>query len=639
MCGIAAEILRNPSDKMKAEESMRNVLLLLAHRGPDSSGIWSNENVVLGHRRLSIIDLSEAGNQPFHDSSGILHLVFNGEIYNYKELRMHYEQKGWTFKSNCDTEVILAGYSIEGETFVSKLRGMFAFLLYDQSNQVVYLGRDRIGKKPCYYSLAPDRLRVSSELKAFSGFSDFSPTISTEALHSYFSFQYIRGPGTIYNEVQRLEPGTLAKLDLHTWQWTQKSYWSLKDALNNRTEFRAKSLEELIEQSVRYRLIADVEVGLLLSGGIDSSILSLVAAKVSDKKPRAFFVSFQDASLDETRYATEVAQALDLKLHVISGETPDFNTIERAIYHADEPLGDPAIVPTFQISEALSKHVKVVLSGEGADEFFWGYPHYQREKYYRLLGPLVHILKWLSSPFRGPARHGDKLRKFARAFHEPAVLGSSRWTRLFNSSEISLLLTNPEETGKAEKSMLRSFKTAFSAGEQCNLKRIEKSVFNELVYWLPDDLLIKVDRMTMAHSVEARAPFLDQDLIVKALSLNVNEKISLRKTKIALRKYLKKHMGKRLTGDLIKRRKHGFEVPLKKWLCEDYTSQISALFTDENLIKYPFLNAGEFQRMWMEYKERYRDSALESKRIWLLVSLLLWLGQSAGAGKKMGKPN
>jgi asparagine synthase (glutamine-hydrolysing) len=145
--------------------------------------------------------------------------------------------------------------------------------------------------------------------------------------------------------------------------------------------------------------------------------------------------------------------------------------------------------------------------------------------------------------------------------------------------------------------------------------------------------------MTMAHSVEARAPFLDQDLIVKALSLNVNEKISLRKTKIALRKYLKKHMGKRLTGDLIKRRKHGFEVPLKKWLCEDYTSQISALFTDENLIKYPFLNAGEFQRMWMEYKERYRDSALESKRIWLLVSLLLWLGQSAGAGKKMGKPN
>jgi len=360
MCGIVAAVAKDPMLTQIRKHELEIILDRMAYRGPDSRGAWSVPHVLMGHRRLSIIDLSDAGTQPFHDLAHNLHITFNGEIYNYRELRKDLEVCGYRFHSDTDTEVILGAYYIYGRNFLNKLRGMFAFILFDAEKKKVLLCRDRMGKKPLYYYFDGKELLSSSEIKFLHGFKGATLSIDPESLRAFFSLQYIPGPHTIYTEVRTVEPGECVELDMNTWQVTLNTYWSIHDQFCSlpASGHELESIDAALAESVRYRLIADVDIGILLSGGIDSSLLSCYAASQSASPPRAFLVSFDRSDLDESVFAKMVADSLGIDIIEIDGGKLDENIFTRVVYHADQPLGDPACIPTFMICEAVATACK-----------------------------------------------------------------------------------------------------------------------------------------------------------------------------------------------------------------------------------------------------------------------------------------
>ena len=626
MCGLIGVISKKENPQFESEylERVNHALDRMEYRGPDNKGVWCNDGICLGHRRLSIIDLSNDGNQPFSYMDGRYIIVFNGEIYNYKELKDDLIKLGHSFRTETDTEVIIAAYLQYGTDFGNKLRGMFALVMYDQKDNKIIFTRDRLGKKPLFIFEDKNVIIFSSEIKFFHAFN-IPLEVNPESVLNFLSLQYIPGPDTIYSKIRQLKPAELFIYDRNTSKNITSFYWNMFDHVGKSAGMpEIDEIDELLEQSIKYRLVANVDIGLLLSGGIDSSLLATYMQQLAGNKVKAFNVGFSDKSLDESGYAKKVAESLDLDLITLNVEDISQDNFIQSIYHADQPLGDSAIIPTYLIAKSIQKHVKVVLSGEGADELFHGYDHYNYEKYYYGLGKLSfesarHLLEILSgSGVKKLEKVKNKLRSIT-SFKEDT--GVSRWTSIL-SPELTKNYINPQkrDTGSYEH-QFHDFLQHFGQ----NAGKLESSLMLDLVTWLPDDLLVKTDRMMMACSVEARTPFLDHKLVEKVLMSSGHFNKHLFQSKNYLRQLLKRKLPASVSDIISKRPKQGFETPKVKWLNTNLSELSSLLFSEENLRKNPFLDSVNVSGLWQDFKKQ--KPGVNNRLIWNIFCFLEWYRQ------------
>ena len=621
MCGILGLINNHTIISKREERLMERALADISYRGPDNQSIWKNEKSLLGHLRLSIIDLSNSANQPFHDLENKIHLVFNGEIYNYKEIRNDLARKGIIFRTNSDTETIIELYKLYGLSFVNYMRGMFAIAIYDSLKNQLILTRDRLGKKPLFYFIDDEKIIFSSEAKSFKLFG--SSDINIDSLISYFLFQYISAPATIFKNVFSLQPGEIININLNTWETEKYFYWSSKEYIKeNKNVFDINTLENLISDAVQYRLVSDVDVGLLLSGGLDSTLIACYIKECSDnKKVKAFNVKFRDKKYDESEYSRIVAQSLGFELISVVGDTITEDIFLKCLSHCDQPLGDPAIIPTYMISEQISKFLKVVISGEGADELFMGYDYYKYEKVINL----IKFINIFASPLiKSRAVHNflnskllNRLRKISETKFD---IGTARWRTVFSIEEINLLLDQYKNT----KNEFSVYSKVDSLLQSMNKKIEPECILNiELIDWRPSDLLMKIDRMTMAHSLEARTPFLDHILVEYIVNIDPKFLGTFLTSKKPLRKLLLNKLPSDVGREISKRKKHGFEVPVDKWMKTDLRKLTDKYFSKSYLKQIEFLDATYIQKIWQDYL-RLRNAHIYSRQIWVLFTFLAW---------------
>jgi len=627
MCGIIGIISKKDIKNFHSDyfDPLSHALDQMEYRGPDNKGIWMEDGICLGHRRLSIIDLSTDGNQPFHSTCERYVIVFNGEIFNYQELKSDLKKLGHIFRTETDTEVILAAYSQYGENFCKVLRGMFAIVIYDRKEKQVVFARDRLGKKPLFIFENEELILFSSEIKFFHAFKNIALEIDEESLLNFLSLQYIPGPATIYEKVRQISPANVYKYDLNKSHSETITYWNMFDYVGQRKELiTIEEIDSLIEKSINYRLIANVDIGLLLSGGIDSSLLACYMHQLVGKKVKAFNVGFADKSIDESVFAKKVAESLDLDLVSLRLEDITVENFSNAIYHADQPLGDSAIIPTYLIAKSISQHVKVVLSGEGADELFHGYDHYRYEKYFYLLGKLpfkgvnglINIISALG--VRKFDRIKNKLRSIESFKYDTGV---SRWTSIL-SPELSrkYLKDSVKKTGDYTQ-QFNSFLDNF--GKKSG--KFESSLMLDLLTWLPDDLLVKTDRMMMACSVEARTPFLDHHLVEEVLKSSSQFNNTLFQSKNYLRQLLKKKLPPAVSELISNRPKQGFETPKLQWINSSLSELSSYLFSEENLKNNPYLNSDMVLKLWNNSKNRMPGT--NYRLVWNIFCFLEWYRQ------------
>jgi asparagine synthase (glutamine-hydrolysing) len=627
MCGIIGIIAKQKQADFE-ENYLGDLDLALNkmdYRGPDNKGIWSNEFLCFGHRRLSILDLSSNGNQPFESTCKRYLIVFNGEIFNYQELRSNLQKYGQNFRTDTDTEVIIGAYIQFGSEFCKYFRGMFALVIYDRDTNEIIFARDRIGKKPLFLFENEDTIIFSSEVKSFHAFKKISLEINEESLLNFLSLQYIPSPKSIYKNVNQVKPGEVLFYNLETKQKRSINYWDMLDHVGSKkTVPDLEEIDLLLKQSVKYRLVSNVDVGLLLSGGIDSSLLACYMRELSQAKVKSFNVGFSGQKIDESSYARQVSSALDIELISLNLEDISIDNFSKSVFHADQPFGDSAMIPTYLISKSIGEHVKVVLSGEGADELFHGYEHYGYEKYYYGLGKL---------PFEGAEKllniiSGLGIHKFDKIKNKLKSInsfkndtGTSRWTSVLSPDlSYQFLSQDKQKTGNYV-AQFHGFLTEFhkKAG------KLESSLMLDLLTWLPDDLLVKTDRMMMACSVEARTPFLDHELIELVLGSSNHFNSHLFQSKNYLRELLRIKLPTSIADLISQRPKHGFLTPNDKWLNSNLSELSDFLFSNENLKKNPYLNSEKIMGLWTDYKKQ--KSGTNKRLVWNLFCFLEWYRQ------------
>ncbi len=625
MCGITGFI---DYSENRTEETLNNILLsmtdTLAHRGPDDSGTWIDtpSGVCLGHRRLSIIDLSPAGSQPMISADKRYVIICNGEIYNFTELKKELEQEGYPFKGRSDTEVLLASIQVYGlEKSLKKTVGMFAFALFDRDEKVLYLARDRMGEKPLYYGWAGSSFLFSSELKALRKHPQFSSDIDRNALSLFLQLSYIPSPHCIYSGIRKLIPGQWLKI--HTYPDKKNiethKYWSVEDAASEGLKYpftdsqeAADELERLLFRSVKMQMVSDVPIGAFLSGGIDSSTIAAVSQACSRSKINTFTAGFYEKSHNEAEYAKQVANHLGTnhyEMYVSSSDAIDVIEGLPAIY--DEPFADPSQIPTCMISKLFRKHVTVALSGDGADELFGGYNRYIWGKNIRnLTGALPFSAKMLlKTMMMAVSTQGwDRLFKILSIFI-PARLKVShpgdkihKLARTIDSRNLKDLYT------KIISHIDASEKIAYHSDSYFHFDNIFNHINSpsdfiafmqlaDMCSYLPDDILVKVDRASMAASLESRAPFLDHRIVEFSWKLPLEMKLQQGKGKWLLRQVLKRYV----PDNLIERPKTGFGVPVDLWLKGPLYNWAEELLQPEKLNRDGFFCPEPILTKWQEH--------------------------------------
>src|SRR5208283_1988959 len=558
MCGICG--FCGFEDKSLIVQMMDSII----HRGPDDHGIFSDEAVTLGHRRLSIIDLSVRGKQPLSNENGDLWIIFNGEIYNYRELKG--SLKNHTFSSDSDTEVIIHAYEEYGMAFLEKLRGMFAFALYDSSKKTVILARDPIGKKPLYYCREGSRFAFASEIKAlleiFPAFG-IPRKINDHALCSYLQNQYVAGQKTLVDGIFRLRPGTALVYDLGTGKIQNVPYWVVRERIENGDEsYFAGRLKALLEESTRLRLIADVPVGSFLSGGVDSSAITAIATRHVDYDFHTFSAGFGEL-FSECRFAREVADHLGTIHHEILIEPADvIREFDKVTWHFDEPLGDAAVIANYFLSKKAHEYVKVVLAGEGSDELFGGYSSYRSAiRWHRWfdLPPIIRraVEKTIAHfPGNGNPVTDEKL-VYAKYLGQDSL-------ELAQQYAWKITGISNEEMKWLGISRCQQHKDDLYYPEPMK-NPLNRVLAHDCLNHLPDLYLMKADKATMAHSVEERVPILDVHMIEFAFSIPPSLKI---------RNDVEKYIWKKAVADIvprsvIQRKKQGFGVPYRLWISKE----------------------------------------------------------------------
>lgn len=603
MCGFAGFI-----DGLSVEEKnpiIREMGDTIKHRGPDGEGFYVDDSIAMGFRRLSIIDLS-LGNQPLFNETKTLAINFNGEIYNYKELREELVSKGHVFATNSDTEVIVHGFEEYGKAIVEKLRGMFAFVIWDSVNKELFGARDPFGIKPFYYYTGENLFMYGSEIKAFLRHPNFKKELNKDALKTYLMFQYSVPTDSFFVDVHKLNPGhcfTFKDGKMSIRQYFKIDYRNNNDDLDTCVE----KINKVMKESIEYHKISDVEVGAFLSSGVDSSYI--VANANVDK---AFTVGFEQAGgFDETADAHDLCEILHMK-HTRKHITPEmfFDILPTVQYHSDEPHANLSAVPLYYLANMASKEVKVVLSGEGADELFGGYYEYETPPEYA---------KYKKLPFwfrRGVKAVAERLPNM-KGRHFLIKAGS----KLEESYIGQAFIMNNEEADKLLKPAYRNGKryeevTAFRYAEIKGKPELLQKMYLDMNLWLPYDILLKADKMTMANSLELRVPFLDREVF------KVSEEIPL---KYIIHDYITKYAFRKAANKTIpeewaKRKKLGFLVPFKDWIKEDrWYEQVKSMFEKEWVSE--FFNTAELMKLLNDHKNGKWNFG---RKIYTVYAFLIW---------------
>jgi asparagine synthase (glutamine-hydrolysing) len=621
MCGIVGKFNFRSLDPVNAETliSMRDTL---AHRGPDDAGLYVEGPIGLGHRRLSIIDLSSQGHQPMSACNGRLWVTFNGEIYNFQALQKDLVEKGYRFRSNCDTEVILYLYQEYGTDCLKYLRGMFAFAIWDQSLSTLFLARDRIGKKPLFYYFDGNSIIFASEMKAILQDPLVRKEINYEAFADYFKYLYIPDPKTIYRNIYKLEPGHFLTCSRKGLSKTQ--YWDISFAAKtaaNATEW-SDNLLGVLSESVRLRMISDVPLGAFLSGGIDSSGIVALMSRHQEAPVTTCSIGFDDQDCDEIRFARQVAERFktDHFEFTVKGNAEDI--LDDLAYYFDEPFADQSAVPTYYVSKLARQKVKVALSGDGGDENFAGYEKYFlddvenriRRRIPRCIRrPFFPALsRALSVSSLGVMRRGSTL---LRSLSHEADYGYYLTNSEFEDTRWQAMLTDALARKIGDYDPFSVTKYYYHrADTDDHLSRI---LYTDLKTYLPGDILVKVDRMSMAHSLEVRAPILDHRVIEFAAGIPPGFKYNRGEKKYILKRALRGI----LPEEILTRKKQGFSAPLSDWLRGELKdlAQRRLLASDSNLTQ--FFKPAPILKMWNEHQAGRRNHATI---LWSLLMFEHW---------------
>ena len=607
MCGFVGYINKEKDKK----DNIKKMADLIAHRGPDSEGYYTDENIALGFRRLSIIDL-DGGSQPIYNSDKTKAIVFNGEIYNYQKLRKELTKKGYKFKTKTDTEVILHGYEEYNEKILDKLRGMFAFAIYDIKKKELFAARDFYGIKPFYYTKMDNTFMFGSEIKSFLIHPHFKKELNTNMLEYYLTFQYSAGRETFFKNVYKLMPGHYLKYKDE--KLTVKKYYEIKFEEDNTKTYEEwkKGIKERLKDSVKAHKISDVEVGSFLSSGVDSSYI----AATSDVD-KTFTVGFNNKKYSEISYAEDLSKKIKTKnINKIISKEEYFKNLPNILYYMDEPLADPSAIALYFVTKIASENVKVSLSGEGADEIFGGYNIYQEPLtaswYYKIPYPIryyIGALAGLLPKKRGInflVRRGKKL--------EDRFVGNAF---IFNKHEIKKIMKNKPKT-KGFTELTKPYYDKVKDKDE-----ITKMQYIDFNFWLIGDILLKADKMSMANSLEVRVPFLDRPLIDYASSLPVEFKTD----KYTTKKIFRDIASEVLEDKVSSKKKLGFPVPIREWMKEEETyKQIKALFNKDN----QFFNTKKIIKLLEEHKKGKADN---SRKIWTIYVFLLWYEIFFGGSK------
>jgi asparagine synthase (glutamine-hydrolysing) len=614
MCGIVGLVSRAPIPDGDSLCRMRDTL---RHRGPDDAGTWwsADRRVGFAHRRLGIIDLSSGGHQPKTDSSGQVSLVFNGEIYNYRDLRRDLEERGHGFRTASDSEVLLEAYLEWGSALVTRLNGMFAFAVYDGRDRTLLLARDRVGEKPLYYWRGAGRLMFGSELKALMADATCPRHLNREALEFYLAYGYVPGEMCILSGIRKLPAAGALSYDLETDQVTSWSYWQLPEfhPVEERSEAElAEELEELLLDSVRLRLVADVPVGILLSGGIDSSLVTALAARASSGPVHTYTMSFPGHGFyDETPHARIVARHFGTTHTEMAAEPATVNLLPELARQYDEPIADSSMVPTYLVSRLVRRHAAVALGGDGGDELFGGYPHHS------WIQQNLRLRRLLPGPIR------DALTAAVRGIAPMGLRGRNYLLGLLADSSAALAQPNVHFDAAARRRLLRpmgvtgstwtpeGYKTALCDPNLTLLQQVTRLDFST---YLADDILVKVDRASMLTSLEVRAPWLDHRCIDFAFGRVPD---SLRATG-GTRKRLPRLLAKRLLPpELDLSRKQGFSLPLQEWFKGTWGKYVEEVLQDADR---GWFDHGVINRLLSDQ----RRGLSNTPRLFALTMLELW---------------
>lgn len=598
MCGFVGYMSKDKNKK----KQIKLMADTIKHRGPDSDGYYTDDDIALGFRRLSIIDL-KGGDQPIYNEDKTKVIVFNGEIYNYRDIRGDLIEKGHIFNSNADTEVLMHGYEEYGEKLLDKIRGMFAFAIYDIKEKEIFIARDFYGIKPLYYYKHKDLFIFGSEIKSFLGHPKFKKELNEKMLEYYLTFQYSPGEETFFKNVYKLMPGHYLKYkDGHV---KIKKYYELKleaDDTKNYEEWK-KGIDNVLKDSIKSHKISDVEVGSFLSSGVDSSFIA-----ASSDVDKTFTVGFEGKKYSEVDYAKELSAKIKTEnISKIITKDEYFGSLSRIMYHMDEPVADPSAIALYFVTKLASENVKVSLSGEGADEIFGGYNIYQEpfvwRWYYKVpyfLRKGVGTLASLLPAHRGLnflVRRGKKL--------EDRFVGNAF---IFDNKEINKLLIGKRQT-KGFKELTKPYYDKVKDKDM-----VTKMQYIDFNFWLVGDILQKADKMSMANSLEVRVPFLDKAVIEYARKLPTNYKVDGNRTKKAFRDVA----NQTLEAKVSNKKKLGFPVPIREWMKEEdvYNLIKAKILDDDN-----FFNTKEVLKLLDGHREGKKDN---SRKIWTIYVFLLW---------------
>lgn len=618
MCGIAGFIMAKDKEIRFERAGLLDAMCrIITHRGPDEQGTVVRGRAALGMRRLSIIDL-KTGQQPIFSADGRFAIIFNGEIYNYRELKAELEERGHEFKTNSDTETILHSFVEYGSGCVERLRGMFAFAIWDFEAESLFLARDRVGKKPLFYALADDgSLVFGSELKSLMLYPGISHEIDLESIDTYLTFGYLPESQCIFRSVNKLTPGHM--LEFRNGKIKTSPYWEFpcaSDSGLNETEIAAE-LRDLVHDAVNVRMLSEVPLGAFLSGGVDSSIVVAMMSKISVDPVKTFSIGFNEDSYSELKFARLAAEHFKTDHHEFI-VTPDLvEVVDDIVWHFDEPFADSSALPTYMVSKLAREHVTVVLSGDGGDELFGGYTRYTKN-----LGR-----SWAS---KLPSFIRRSFGRLSRALPNSA-LGKNY---LYNISldpipryiDALSLFNRPNRNKLYSQSMLNALDSDFGIAEEefqdisrsCESRdSISPMLRLDSLTYLPSDVMVKVDRMTMANSIEARAPLLDHKLIEFASRIPPTMKVKGSETKYILKKAFEGIV----PHEILYREKQGFGVPIEEWINSELRERINDTLLDSTAMNRGYFDRSYIELILKEHADRRRD---HSHSLWALFMLELW---------------
>jgi len=633
MCGICGKI--NFNGEPVNEDLLRRMTSCLSHRGPDDEGIYFKDNVGLGHRRLSIIDLSPSAHQPMSNEDGSLWIVYNGEIYNFPELRENLIKKGHTFRSKSDTEAIIHLYEEYGVECLKYLRGMFAFAIWDKRNKSLFLARDRVGKKPLYYWHTKDTFVFASEIKSILQDNGYARKPNYTAIHHYLTYQDVPSPWTAFEGIKKLPPAHY--LILKDGKAEIKRYWKLsylpkhnplsppfsKGGKGGFERALNIGIIERLKEAVKIRLLSDVPLGAFLSGGIDSSAVVALMSGLMKEPVKTFSIGFKEEAYNELRYARMVAEKFKTDHTEFIVEPKAMEVIDKLVWHYNEPFADSSAIPTYYISKLAKEHVTVILNGDGGDENFAGYGRYaanefskEMHRYFpasiaRLLLPLVMLLPHGSNP----TNFFWRLKRFLQEYAKSPEMMNAHWLCHFSTEMKNEIYTDDFSTLA---SSVDSFALLFEKYREAEADNfLDKTLYADVMMYLPDDLLVKVDVASMANSLEARSPFLDHEFMEFAAKIPADLKLKGKTTKYILKEALKGI----LPDEVLYREKMGFGVPIDHWFRNELKDMAYDVILSERAMARGYFKKEAIKKILDEHTSGKWNW---QNHIWNLLMLELW---------------